>query len=407
MIQPPTATPASAFDSLSQSKAPVVIFGAGVVGEAAWHACQEHAIKVTAFCDNNRHRDGTSLLHTEVVHTSRLKARFPEAVFIIAVIDIEDIVRQLSELGYASWLTASAVLRHFQVPRHVFSKPGDFVHHVVSTCMLSHDRYANPRKIFFHSVDVVITERCSLRCRDCSNLMQYYQRPAHADFAGMKPFLDHLCHAVDTIGEARVIGGEPLMHRQWHLFTEYLLQQPTIDKVVIYTNGTIMPAAGLLERLAHPKLLFIITDYGRLSTKVNALCAELEQRRILYLKTAVAGWTDCAAIHRHGRTGPENTSLFQNCCAKNLFTLKDSRLYRCPFSAHAHSLQAVPDDSGDYVDLGLDAGTRGQLRTALRRFMHATRTQSACDYCNGRRLDDPVIPPAVQADAPLAYERLP
>ena len=30
-------------------------------------------------------------------------------------------------------------------------------------------------------LDIQLTERCSMKCKDCSNLMQYYEKPIHAD----------------------------------------------------------------------------------------------------------------------------------------------------------------------------------------------------------------------------------
>ncbi|MCO6696995.1 hypothetical protein, partial [Streptomyces sp. Vc17.3-30] len=30
-------------------------------------------------------------------------------------------------------------------------------------------------------LDVVVTEACSMKCQDCSNLMQYYTKPRHSD----------------------------------------------------------------------------------------------------------------------------------------------------------------------------------------------------------------------------------
>lgn len=35
--------------------------------------------------------------------------------------------------------------------------------------------------VILNSIDFIVTERCSLRCRDCSNLMQYYKNPVDED----------------------------------------------------------------------------------------------------------------------------------------------------------------------------------------------------------------------------------
>ena len=47
--------------SLKSANIPVIIFGAGVAGEAVFHACQDSGIKVKCFCDNNSGKTGELL----------------------------------------------------------------------------------------------------------------------------------------------------------------------------------------------------------------------------------------------------------------------------------------------------------------------------------------------------------
>jgi hypothetical protein len=81
---------------------------------------------------------------------------------------------------------------------------------------------------------------------------------------------------------------------------------------------------------------------------------------------------------------------FNACCTRNYTTLVDGRVYRCPFSAHAIRLGAVPEDHNDYIELK-DA-TPGQLRVFLRH----THYLDTCAWCDGRPFGAPEIPPAVQ-----------
>ena len=38
--------------------------------------------------------------------------------------------------------------------------------------------YDNAKDVLnLKAMDIVVTERCSMKCRDCSNLMQYYVKP--------------------------------------------------------------------------------------------------------------------------------------------------------------------------------------------------------------------------------------
>ena len=110
-------------------------------------------------------------------------------------------------------------------------------------------------------------------------------------------------------------------------------------------------------------------------------------------------WTDSGRIEDFGRTPEELEALFAKCCGKNLFTLVEDRLYRCPFAANADSLGAVPEDDRNSVSVN---GTK----TELRRYLSETKFLPACNYCVGRSFDAPEIIPAVQVRTPLHYDRL-
>ena len=387
---------------LKNNTLPVIIFGASVTGEAVLQACQEAGIRITAFCDNNIDKTQNTFCGLEVIHRPRLNERFPDALFLITVIDIGDIVPQLQEMGFANIHSCADLLRNFDVYSHSYSKPADFVNYVISACILSHDCYTSPDKLFLRSVDVVITERCSLRCRDCSNLMQYYKKPINYDTTTIVRSLDILCEAVDEINEFRVIGGEPFMNREWPVITRRLIAEPKVRKVVIYTNATILPKDEQIAELPKEKVLFIITDYGSLSRKLKDLVTLLKKLQIPYICTPAGGWTDCAKIFPHNRTENDNRTLFANCCVKNSYTLSNGKLYRCPFAANADMLRAVPDAPQDRINL-LAATSLKLIREQMRSFIFDKHSILACDFCNGRRLGDPQITPALQTETPLDY----
>ena len=159
-----------------------------------------------------------------------------------------------------------------------------------------------------------------------------------------------------------------------------------------------MPREEQWASLQHEKVRFFITEYLQ-SRKLQPLIEQLEQRKIAYVSEQANGWTECGALEKHDRTIQENEAIFQACCAKNLATLADGRLYRCPFSANAFKLHAVPDYKEDYLVVS-QAG-REDIRALLR-----TKTYiDSCDHCNGRSYGDKVIEAAIQTKTPLKYKR--
>ena len=47
----------------------------------------------------------------------------------------------------------------------------------------------------------------------------------------------------------------------------------------------------------------------------------------------------------------ENKIKFSNCCNSEVLSILHGKFYRCPFSANAHNLKAIPEDKSDVADL--------------------------------------------------------
>jgi len=397
---------------IKNSGTPVIIFGSGSTGEALFHACQEVGIKVDCFCDNDIRKIDKLLCEIKVLHTSDLKDKYQDAIFLISTADIKDIIKQLHELGFNKWYPCGLLLRDFDIHKYKFSFPMDFVEYSVSSCLLCHDSYLNPDKLFLRSVDLIITERCSLKCRDCSNLTQYYKNPKDCDTKELMQSINSFCNIVDEVNEFRIIGAEPLMNQNFdYILISRLITEPKIRKIIIWTNGTIVPDDKKIGLLKNDKVLFMITDYGSLSRNLDALTKKLSSNKIAFYVQKAQGWTDCAKIGRHNRNIEEQREVFRDCCVKNVATISDGKLFRCPFAANAHRLKAVPDYKDDYIDLiqkpNLDVFLTKEtinIKEKIKHFLLERDSFETCDFCNGRAFDDPEITPAIQINKPLEYK---
>lgn len=397
-------------DSIKKSDLPVVIFGAGIVGEVMYHACRDVGIEVKCFCDNNVNKANTLKCGIEVAHTPSLKKEFKDAVFLISSADIKDVISQLDKLGFRKWNDCGFILRGFDLSKHEYSMPPDFVEYASSTCILCHDSYLNPEKLFMRSVDIIITERCSLKCKDCSNLMQYYVKPSDCSTDDIMKTIDQFLVVVDEVNEFRVIGGEPFMNKEWPRIIKKLNGEEKVRKVVIYTNGTIAPSVDNLDCLKGSKVLVLVTDYGKLSNNILKMSELFDRNGIAYYVQKAHGWTSCSSITPHTRTAEAQRKLFEECCARNTYTLSDGGLFRCPFSANAARLHAIPDLKGDHVALDFKHGTKNDLRLKkrqIRAFIYDKSYLDSCDFCNGRVFGASEIIPAIQTEQPINYKDYP
>jgi organic radical activating enzyme len=247
------------------------------------------------------------------------------------------------------------------------------------------------------SVDFVVTEKCSLKCRDCSNLMQYFNHPTDSDFDELTVSFDRLYHAVDYIYEVRILGGEPLICGGLPYYLEFLKKYDRIGSVIILTNGTLHFGAKLMKSMNDPRLSVRISDYGLHSQKPDAVTAELDRARVVWSVISPQEWQQCALVHRYNRDESELADIMANCCMRNTPAIKNGKLWRCPFAGNLASLKALPDNMHEYVELYKSLAEPGELRQQIENMIKLPYIK-VCDYCPGRPYTgyDAVIP-AVQA----------
>lgn len=68
------------------------------------------------------------------------------------------------------------------------------------------------RVFYVKQLELALTTRCSLRCRDCMNLMQYYEMPADVPLKKNKWAIDSFLRCVDAVCDFFVLGGEPFLY---------------------------------------------------------------------------------------------------------------------------------------------------------------------------------------------------
>jgi hypothetical protein len=395
-------------NEIKKKQMPVIICGAGIVGRVLLSICKDEGITVECFCDSSKKVAQSSFCDMEIIYTPDLKTKYKDAIFLISVAAIKDVVDLLHDLGFTNWYAGGLLLKDLDVSQGHLEASIDYTKYAIENCILCHDGYLNPNQLFLRSIDLIITERCSLKCRDCSNLMQYYEKPKDCDIDMLLKSIDVFCAVIDKVMDFRVIGGDAFMNKEWPIIVKRLTDEPKAKRVVVYTNGTIVPNEKDIPYLINDKVLIIITDYGVLSRKLVGLKQMLEKNKIAYYVLKVTEWLDCSKITPHNRNIDQNREIYKICCAKNMATLSDGKLFRCPYAANAARLSAVPDYKNDYIDLfqePLDAASIRETKNKVRNYLLHKDYLKTCDYCNGRPLSGPEVQPAIQADKPLTYHK--
>ena len=244
-------------------------------------------------------------------------------------------------------------------------------------------------------LDIQLTERCSMKCKDCSNLMQYYEKPIHADHDELVLSLNNLLASIDNLSEARLLGGEPFLYTKIDKVIDILCKSKKVSKIYIYTNGTIKVKYNVIEALKNNKITVEITDYGeKLSRNKDNLINIFQKENINYVCHKPQNWTDSARIVENNLDDNNLSKMFKACCVNDVFTLLHGKLYHCPFSANVVNLKALFASNDEFVDLK-DLGT-DELKKSLKKFIFGRPYLDACKLCLGRDFTQKIVEPAIQ-----------
>ena len=133
-----------------------------------------------------------------------------------------------------------------------------------------------------------------------------------------------------------------------------------------------------------------------------------KDNKIAYHILEVNEWLDCSKIIKHNRGVEENKEVYRKCCAKNMATLSDGKLFRCPYAANAARLRAVPDYKEDYMDLFTESLTESDIqetKNKMKDYFLKKEYLETCDFCSTRPLAGSTVEPAIQLTKPLPYKK--
>ncbi len=264
-------------------------------------------------------------------------------------------------------------------------------------------------QLYIAQLDFMVTERCSLRCRECLNLMQYYRQPKDIPLSNMLETIDVLSDTFDEIEELRILGGEPFMNPQVYDVCRHAASKDHIKYVVLFTNGTIMPDRERLKLLDKKKTVFYISYYGVGKQKPHEMVRVLDEAGIVYCLVDFSRhqWIRHSGVNQYIPMERARRNEFFACCAgRSCPTVCDDRFFLCEYIANATRLQAVPDDESNYVLLDRK---NSALKKELRCYITTSEAPNACSYC-ARLMNESgkeqLVAPGEQAEKPLEYERL-
>ena len=406
------------FEKFDDSKKLNILFGAGQLGKLALYSLKQKKIKVDFFCDNDTFKQQKKFNNIEVISFDKLEKIKNKKNIFISNIYIEEIFEQISQNNDIDIFDCVELFNFADFSKFdrsedkeknsVFNHKTIDVERIISGYERKIETIKNlsKNKIILSHIDISITEKCSMKCKDCANLMQYYVKAENSNFNDLKNSITKILNLVTHINEVRVLGGEPFMNKEFYKVIEHIKKFSNISKIIVYTNATIVPRENNLECLKDDRVKVDITNYINLSKNHEKMLKVLKFNNIPHTTQTAKYWTDSGTIKFRNRKDSENSNVFKNCCVNDTFTLLNTKLYGCPFSAHAHNLKLIPKREDDYIDLQDGVLSEKEIRDGLYSFINRKKRKgflTACGFCAGRDNTVKKINAAIQSKTPKVY----
>ncbi len=274
--------------------------------------------------------------------------------------------------------------------------------------IINYKNFMHSEQLNILQMDFMVTERCSLKCSECLNLMQYYTSPQDESLETIKKTLTTIDANVDELMELRLLGGEPFMNKELYEIIDFASKLKNIKSVVIFSNGTIVPDEHKLELLTEKKrIIFFLSNYGVERQKIeqvkNTLCSV---NFACYVADYTKGnWIKHSAFKANQLNKEETDKLFIQCTGKTCPTVLGGKLYVCEYAANAIRLEAVPHNESDWVRLE----ESGNIKSKMKQYLDRREAVCPCYYCdrllnNKNNLE--YVEPGRQLQTALKYERV-
>lgn len=117
--------------------------------------------------------------------------------------------------------------------------------------------------VYFQDLTILITEKCTLRCKHCAPMYPYLENPKHRNFEEIVEDVDALFEQVDYVWDLIFTGGEPFLSPFFYDIMAYVLGKfkHRFHHIQIITNGSVLPDEKFISVLTSNNVYLSISDY--------------------------------------------------------------------------------------------------------------------------------------------------
>ena len=386
----------------------IYLWGAGKVGSVVAHALKKRGVTFEAFVDSSKDKQGKFYCGHEIISPEQFYQKDKNSV-VICSCAFPNVMDEIREKGYLRVYNPVALLKEVDFSGYEGDLTEKYIIRMVESALRNYALYYK-KGIPIERLLLVITEKCSLNCKNCDGYIPYHSFPQNDSLQTVINSYERVMEVCGSVDYVDVFGGEPLVHPNIEEIVKHLAVDTRCGNVTVISNGTIIPSNELLNVLKNPKCIFRISDYGKLSSKKEQLIEIFEQEGIKYEITNYQYWDSIPQIQVTGENSKQLDSKFANCTV-NAFYIKQGKLTCCTFVSGLISLDnnLLPNFDRNYINL-LDNDSL-KIKQDIIKFvkqLHNRKHIDACKYCPGSHCIqfENKQPVAEQADGILPIENL-
>ncbi len=380
---------------------------------------EKQGVKVTHIFDNNKKVQGKTFRGILICGANEDNVK-DAAIVVCSFISLKQIMKQLTQLSAQNVIQYDNVVNRDDLADMLeafegVKSSGDLdninaYHKNVMFCSgdLSIRAALLPKEasqgVVLPLTTVVLTEACTLRCVECSHLMQYFTKPRTYDIDTIICNFDRLYKATTFIRNLSISGGEPLLHKNICEVIECLAAYDNIGYIGLTTNSTILPDEEFFKSISKFNNLIIrLSSYGKHSKYIEQIAKMCEKYQIRYAVLNDATWYGGLRITEINNDWEDVKHIFDACTTKDML-LGEHSLAKCHLALFAEKLGAVPDELPGICGC-LDVSSKDFNADKLSAYLDSNEPLQACSICTGVSRVREQVPPAEQALEPLSYKQ--
>lgn len=252
-------------------------------------------------------------------------------------------------------------------------------------------------KVFIQTIDIYVTQRCSLECKYCYIYTNSYpkEKRIHYPTQQILDDIDVVCDAASYIKRMVAFGGEPFLHPDIDIIIEKMASKKNVGIIDIISNGIFKQPRKKLESLNYPNVRIDVSNYN-MSLKPELIKIREDNCRLLKelglnvtIHNETPQWGKPGTLFELEESDEQLLRKKKNCGnffkqsqkevkTDQTFIAKNGKFYPCQHCDTIHNL-GIKDYKTDYMLLSKNTSIEQTIKEM--KLLISKEWYGACKHC--------------------------